>query len=108
MFFFSYQFDIHILMIVSRFQLIESHQTVRDSEGNEETIVTHKRGDKEYTRITKINKNGEREVKENFVNLDEGDLGKFLGSGSNAITDDHAMIPEKKSPNWFPFDKYFK
>lgn len=86
--------------------LIQSQQTVKDDAGNEETIVTYKRGDQEYTKIIKVDKNGQQEIKENFVNISEGDLGKFFGS-QNMIRDS-PNIPDRKHPNWFPFNKYFK
>ncbi|KAK9720514.1 hypothetical protein QE152_g22019 [Popillia japonica] len=87
--------------------IIQSQQTIRDHEGNEEVIVTHKRGDQEYTKIMKTDKNGQQEIKENFINMNEEDLGKFFG-GQNMIGGDSHSIPETKHPNWFPFNKYFK
>lgn len=37
---------------------IEQKQVIKDHEGNEETIISHRIGDKIHTIITKIDKNG--------------------------------------------------
>lgn len=66
--------------------------------------MTHKRGDQEYTRVTRIDKNGHEEIKESLVNMSEEDLSKFFGDQK----DSPLSILDKKPPNWFPFDKYFK
>lgn len=56
----------------------ETHKTVSDQDGNQEVTITRKQGDKEYTIITKSDKNGVAEVTENFVNLDESQKDSFL------------------------------
>lgn len=50
---------------------MEEHRIVRDSQGNEEQIVTQRIGDKAISRKMKKNANGEVEQVEDLVNLDE-------------------------------------
>ncbi|XP_022902923.2 HCLS1-associated protein X-1 [Onthophagus taurus] len=80
---------------------IETQRTVKDSQGNQENVVTKKWGDKEYTVITRTDKDGKQVVTENLVNMDENELAGFLKSSGND------RIEPKKPHNWFPFDKYF-
>ncbi|XP_053980782.1 uncharacterized protein LOC128877481 [Hylaeus volcanicus] len=49
-------------------------QKFRDSEGNEETIVSRQIGDKMYTVTTKKDKHGVETKEENLVNMDESEL----------------------------------
>ncbi|XP_056646641.1 uncharacterized protein LOC130451566 [Diorhabda sublineata] len=62
---------------------IETHRTTRDNEGNEETTVCHKIGNKEYCVIKKKNKYGKEEVSENFVNIDEKEKDIFTKPKNN-------------------------
>ncbi|KAL1491132.1 hypothetical protein ABEB36_011774 [Hypothenemus hampei] len=57
---------------------VETHRTVRDSEGNEETTVTRKMGEKEYTIIKKRDKEGKEEIHENMINMTEQDKPSFF------------------------------
>lgn len=80
---------------------METHRTVRDNEGNEETTITRKIGDKEHTVTKRRDKNGKEEIIENLVNLDEKDLDSFL----------HKKLPEFQPPDVHKpsiFDKFFK
>jgi len=52
---------------------LETRKTMRDSQGNKETIITQKQGDKEYTIIKRVDKNGKEEIEEIMVNMDEKD-----------------------------------
>lgn len=63
----------------------------------------HRRGDKEYTITTKINKDGKQEIIENLVNMDENEARQLI---SNRKDDDNAFGPHNN--NWSFFDKYFK
>lgn len=51
---------------------------MHDRQGNQETTVTRKFGDKEHTITTKIDKDGKKEVIENLVNMSESDAKQFL------------------------------
>lgn len=82
------------------FQTLETHRTIRNHDGSEETTVTRKRNDQEYTIVTKKDKNGQEERTENFINLDEKDINLFLQDIPN-------NTPQHPN-NWFDFDKYFK
>lgn len=77
-----------------------------DQTGNKETTITKIRGDKEYSITTKTDKNGQQEIMENLVNMDEEDKESFLNKNKPI-----AMLPDGKQnipPNWFPFDNFFK
>lgn len=50
---------------------IEQKQIIRDSEGNEEMIVTKEIGDKKYVITTKKDKNGVETKSEDLFNIDE-------------------------------------
>lgn len=50
---------------------VEQKQVFRDSEGNEETIVSKEIGDKKYVITTKKDKNGVETKSEDFFNMDE-------------------------------------
>ncbi|KAF2899928.1 hypothetical protein ILUMI_06267 [Ignelater luminosus] len=81
---------------------IETHRTVRDQQGNEETTVTRRQGDKEYSITTRTDKDGQKEIVENLVNMDENDKDAFLKA-----TEPYGVPPKKPPPNWFPFDRFF-
>lgn len=89
----------------------EIHKTVRDSSGNEETVVTRQMGDKQYTVTVRTDKEGRQETCEEFINMDEQELPKFKdywsqgnlpqNDGTNNTVDDINKL--------FPFfDKFFK
>lgn len=78
---------------------VETHRTTRDNEGNEETTVCHKIGNKEYCVIKKKDKYGKEEVSENFVNMNENDKDIFIKPKSNK-QDEH---PYGTSDFWSKF-----
>ncbi|KOC63380.1 hypothetical protein WH47_04098 [Habropoda laboriosa] len=51
--------------------IIQQKQVIRDSEGNEETIVSKQVGDKMHTIITKRDKSGVETTTENFCDINE-------------------------------------
>lgn len=57
---------------------METHTTVRDNEGNEQVTIRKVIGDKEVSITKKRNKNGQEEIIENLVNVDENEKNKFL------------------------------
>ncbi|XP_045470062.1 uncharacterized protein LOC123677535 isoform X2 [Harmonia axyridis] len=71
---------------------IEIHKTIRDNEGNEETTITKRIGDKEHTLIKKKDSTGKEEIIENFVNIDD--------------TETLLNLPENKP--WSFYDRFFK
>lgn len=50
---------------------IEKKQIIKDSEGNEETIVSREIGDKKYVITTKKDKDGVETKSEDLINMDE-------------------------------------
>ncbi|XP_029051143.2 uncharacterized protein LOC114879907 [Osmia bicornis bicornis] len=54
--------------------IIKQKQVIRDHEGNEETIISEKAGEKMYTVVIKKDKNGVETKTENFYNTNESDL----------------------------------
>lgn len=50
---------------------MERKQVIRDSEGNEETIVSKEIGDKRYVVTTKKDKNGVETKSEDLFNMNE-------------------------------------
>lgn len=75
---------------------METQRTVRDHEGNEETTITRKQGDKEYSIVKKRDKDGKEETIENLVNLDEKEVDRFLPK------------PNVDEGSWSIFDRFFK
>ncbi|XP_050309287.1 HCLS1-associated protein X-1-like isoform X2 [Anthonomus grandis grandis] len=56
---------------------IEAHRIVTDSEGNQETTITKKLGEKEYTVLRKRDKEGKEEEHETLINMTEEEKGIF-------------------------------
>lgn len=56
---------------------VEIHSSRKDSDGNEETSVTRKLGGQTHTLINKTNRDGEQEIKEDFINMHQDDLQIF-------------------------------
>ncbi|XP_012255038.2 HCLS1-associated protein X-1-like [Athalia rosae] len=82
---------------------IEQYRTVKDSNGNEETTITHQIGDKTRTVIIKKDKNGEKSETEtiNSPNLFNPELSEPFENS----TDDHR---DTRNPlNYFPWQKLF-
>ncbi|XP_044268256.1 uncharacterized protein LOC123013647 isoform X2 [Tribolium madens] len=78
---------------------IETHRTVRDNEGNEETTITRISGDKEYSITKRKDKEGKEEIIENLVNLDESEKDKFFPQ--------QRKPPELDNKPWPFFDRFF-
>eukprot|EP00112_Aurelia_sp_Birch-Aquarium-sp1_P011953 Seg251.2 transcript_id=Seg251.2/GoldUCD/mRNA.D3Y31 product="Myeloid leukemia factor 1" protein_id=Seg251.2/GoldUCD/D3Y31 len=66
--------------------VIESHKTVRDSDGSEEVTVIRKIGDQAHKKTTIKDTTGAEEVHEDLMNLDEGELNKFEDAWSKSKT----------------------
>lgn len=86
---------------------METHRTIKDRDGNEETTVTRKRGDQEYSVTTRKDKHGREEKVENYVNLKEEDIDEFLKKGLDKPLQPFDSV-DKLPTNWFPFDQFFK
>ncbi|XP_043252127.1 HCLS1-associated protein X-1 isoform X2 [Colletes gigas] len=84
---------------------IEQKQVIRDNEGNEETIISHQKGDKMYTVITKKDKYGVETKTENIVDIDSSESkkieDKLLPFRDNSIDFNFGL-------NYFPWEKFFK
>lgn len=80
---------------------IEQKQIVRDSEGNEETVITRRCGDKTHTVITRKDKNGVETKIEDFSHA-----GEIEDAGKPSLNE-HNNFP-KIDLNFFPWDKFFK
>lgn len=80
---------------------IEEKQIVRDSQGNEEIVVTRRSGDKTYTVITRKDKNGVETKIEDFCH------GGEIEDKQKVSFDEPVSFP-KIDLNFFPWDKFFK
>uniref|UniRef100_A0A6P7GUW6 Uncharacterized protein LOC114341070 n=1 Tax=Diabrotica virgifera virgifera TaxID=50390 RepID=A0A6P7GUW6_DIAVI len=80
---------------------IETHRTMRDNDGNEESTVCHKIGDKEYCVIKKKNKHGQEEVTENYTNMTEQEKDIFTKPRHSP------QIQDRTGPSDFPWSKFF-
>ncbi|CAH0557489.1 unnamed protein product [Brassicogethes aeneus] len=84
---------------------VEIHKTVRDNQGNEETTITKKLGDKEYTLIKKKDSSGKEEIIENFVNMKESEKDSLF---NKPLVDNKPPQLGSGPYNGFPFDNFFK
>lgn len=75
---------------------IQTESTKRDNEGNEETTVCHKLGNKEYCVIRRKNKYGKEEISEKFINISDEEKNDFSEAYKNPS-------PHNNSPK-FPFN----
>lgn len=94
--------SVQVKTIIKPDGLLETQKTVRDSQGNEELTITHKLGDKEYTIIKKLDKEGKEETQEILINMDENDKAIFQKSNHK---------PKEFSGSYFDnslFSKFFK
>ncbi|KAL2735121.1 HCLS1-associated protein X-1 [Vespula maculifrons] len=87
---------------------IEQHQIVKDSEGNEEKIISKQIGDKKYVVTTKRDKNGVETKVEDLINIDESELKNFKpnieqtwGSIYNHYSNTSSIL------NYLPWDHFF-
>ncbi|XP_020278514.1 HCLS1-associated protein X-1 [Pseudomyrmex gracilis] len=82
---------------------IEEKQVIRDSKGNEETIISRVIGDKRYVVTTKKDKNGFETKSEDLFNIDENELKEFTQKWKpKSDTDTNQPILSR-----FPWDKFF-
>ncbi|XP_018324576.1 uncharacterized protein LOC108736600 [Agrilus planipennis] len=84
--------------------VVETHRTVRDQEGNEETTITQKFGDKEYTVTTRVDKNGHKEIEENMVNIDESEKNQIFKQDSVQGSSKFGSFLK----DWSDFEHFFK
>ncbi|RZC41250.1 HCLS1-associated protein X-1 [Asbolus verrucosus] len=80
---------------------VETHHTVRDNQGNEETTITRKMADKEYSVTKRRDKDGKEETIENFVNMDDKEVDTFFPKQPQ-------RVPELDQRSWPFFDRFFK
>nr|XP_012135432.1 PREDICTED: HCLS1-associated protein X-1-like isoform X2 [Megachile rotundata] len=79
---------------------VKQKQTIRDHEGNEETTISQRTGDKIYTVVVKKDKNGVETKTENFINTD------------GELTDGNSFLKNEPSfnnidLNFFSWEKFF-
>ncbi|XP_070155977.1 HCLS1-associated protein X-1 [Polyergus mexicanus] len=84
---------------------IEQKQIIRDSEGNEKTIVSREIGDKKYVITTKKDKNGVETKSEDLFNMDESELKDFTRKWTPSINDN--IDSHDTTLNRFPWEKFF-
>ncbi|XP_029177275.1 uncharacterized protein LOC114945302 [Nylanderia fulva] len=84
---------------------IDQKQVFKDSEGNEETIVSREIGDKKYVITTKKDKNGVETKSEDFFNMDESELKDFTQKWTPSIKDN--TDSDYTNLNRFPWEKFF-
>ncbi|KAK4879980.1 hypothetical protein RN001_008126 [Aquatica leii] len=101
---FSYGKSVVSKTITNSDGLIETHKTIQDQNGNREETVTRKRGDKEYTVITRIDKNGVKEITENLVNIDESEKDTFYKNNTPGLIIDKNQQNLEESL----FSKFFR
>ncbi|KAF5286356.1 hypothetical protein FQR65_LT12650 [Abscondita terminalis] len=63
--------------------ITEVYKSVKNHDGNREETVTRKQGDKEYTVVTKTDKNGIQEITENLLNLDDSEKEAFMKNNNS-------------------------
>ncbi|KAI4490986.1 hypothetical protein M0802_010562 [Mischocyttarus mexicanus] len=81
--------------------VIEEHQIIKDSEGNQKEIVSKQIGNKKYVVETKKDKDGvETEVRD-VINIDESELKNFQPNQDNNYNNTSKIL------NYFPWDKFF-
>ncbi|KAK2578357.1 hypothetical protein KPH14_002629 [Odynerus spinipes] len=83
---------------------IEEQETIRDGEGNEETIVSKQIGDKKYVVTTKKDKNGIETKTEDLINIDESEMKNFEQKWGFPFG--HDSRPSSIL-NYFPWEKFF-
>lgn len=72
-------------------QRAEQRTTVQNSDGSQSTTVTRRIGEREYITTTKIFGNGEKEVHEELVNMDETESGRFNAEWSSPTATRNAL-----------------
>ncbi|XP_057336149.1 uncharacterized protein LOC130674744 [Microplitis mediator] len=82
---------------------VEERKSVTDSEGNCETTIKRKVGDKIYTSVTKRDKNGVESKTENFENIPESEIKNFDSNWKPLEEPKIDVGPLSK----FPWEKFF-
>ncbi|XP_018308578.1 uncharacterized protein [Mycetomoellerius zeteki] len=84
---------------------IEKKQIIRDSEGNEETIISKEADNKAYVVTIKKDKNGVETRSKDLFNMDESELKDFNQKWESSIKDN---IDDHNSTSYrFPWEKFF-
>ncbi|XP_036146318.1 uncharacterized protein LOC105834259 isoform X2 [Monomorium pharaonis] len=93
---------------------IEKKQIIRDSEGNEETIISKEADGKTYVVTVKKDRNGIETKTENLMNMDESELKNFTQKWESSLknnTNDGHMDDGNDGHgsilNYFPWEKFF-
>ncbi|XP_011639512.1 uncharacterized protein LOC105428751 [Pogonomyrmex barbatus] len=81
---------------------IEKKRMIRDTEGNEETIISKQIGDKKHVITIKKDKNGIETKSEDFINMDESELKDFIQKREVPIQNSHDSTSDH-----FPWEKFF-
>ncbi|XP_051170031.1 uncharacterized protein LOC127287247 isoform X2 [Leptopilina boulardi] len=84
---------------------IEKHQTFKDNDGNEQTIVRRQIGDKVHELITNRNKAGNETTTENFININENEIKTFNDCWKSDIDQNPQM--DFGPRNLFPWHEFF-
>ncbi|XP_011685787.1 PREDICTED: uncharacterized protein LOC105448744 [Wasmannia auropunctata] len=84
---------------------IEKKQVIRDSEGNEETIISKEADNKTYVVTIKKDKNGIETKSEDLFNMDESELTEFNQKWKASVKDN--IDSSKSIFNRFPWEKFF-
>ncbi|XP_060520107.1 uncharacterized protein LOC132698189 [Cylas formicarius] len=74
---------------------IEIQQTIKSNDGAEETTITQRKGNKEYSVITRKDKHGQEEVVENLLNMEDADKEKFLSRITPSISDNPSNLYDR-------------
>ncbi|XP_014468757.1 PREDICTED: uncharacterized protein LOC106741362 [Dinoponera quadriceps] len=85
--------------------ILEQKQVIRDSEGNQETIVTREIGDQKYVVTTKTDKYGVETKSEDLINMDESDLQDFNKKWTRSI--ENKTDGRDSGLNRFPWARFF-
>ncbi|EGI64183.1 hypothetical protein G5I_07343 [Acromyrmex echinatior] len=83
---------------------IEKKHVIRDSEGNEETIISKEADNKTYVVTIKKDKNGIETRSEDLFNMDENELKDFNQKWDSSVKDN---ISGHNSTYRFPWEKFF-
>ncbi|XP_071644941.1 uncharacterized protein [Temnothorax longispinosus] len=83
---------------------VEKKQVIRDTEGNEQTIISKEIGDKTYVVTIKKDKNGIETRSEDLINMDESELKDFTQKWKSAKDN---VNSQDSILNRFPWEKFF-
>lgn len=83
---------------------VEHKKIIRDSDGNEETVISREIGDKKYVITTRKDKSGVVTKTEDLINMDENELKNFTeqwGSRKDSSVTSPSILGS------FPWEKFF-